>query len=77
MVTGRAGATTLYIAFNPDAAVHDREAALARIAAEYGPGFAAHIAESVEVSEMISRNRADALRISRNARQRAARRDHT
>jgi len=69
MLTGRAGWATLHLAFHPKDG-ETRADALKRIAAEYGPGFAENIADSIETQDLLERNRADAIRIARNARRR-------
>jgi len=72
MLTGRAGWSTLHIAFHgTDPA--ERADALKRLAAEYGMGFAQGIADDVAAHEQIEHNRREALRVARNARQRKQR----
>ena len=72
MLTGRAGWSTIHIAFHGTDA-RDRADALKRIAAEFGPGFAQCIADDVAAHEQIEHNRREALRVARNARSRERR----
>jgi len=74
MLTGKAGWSTLHIAFrstNPA----DRSDALERLAAEYGLGFAQGIAADVAAQEQLELNRREALRVARNYRRRKRRAD--